>query len=78
MRCVCGGSKALLAAPWGWNCHLQRERQRQGQSKFPFKVVVQCVPKVSASGFKSLVCTLVPKEGHPVPRHLPACLVNGR
>lgn len=26
VRCVYGGSKALLAAPWGWNCHLQRER----------------------------------------------------
>lgn len=26
VRCVYGGSKALLAAPWGWNCHLQREK----------------------------------------------------
>lgn len=70
MRCVYGGSKALLAAPWGWNCHLQRESEGKASPSS-----LQGGGAMRAQGQRQwvqvLVCTTVPRMAT---RYLGTCL----
>lgn len=68
--------QSLVSCAVGLELPFAKGEAKARSVQVPFKVVVQCVPKVSASGCRSLVCTSVPEDGQPVPMHLPACLAS--